>query len=165
MNGVSMEVLNGRDIRTQYIEKLLVRDLVIISLRANFPGENKDNEMTRLVISEIDHLIRKQFEIVEDYFLNQGEGNVYLYVLNCTDGFLIKQKMIEIENNHKFGRLVDIDVYFKDLKSISRSMLNEPRRRCFLCQLDAFYCIRNKSHSNDEIIQYINEVVYGKSFS
>lgn len=160
-----LQILVARDKRVEFIEKLIYLDNVIISLRSNYPGSNKDNEATRKVIGYMDTYIKENISVNKIHKINNGEGLTYVYIINSQDVMSIKGKTVDIENTHKLGRLVDIDVYYKNIKSISRSELNLSKRKCFICNNDAFVCIVEKAHNLDSLINYFkrNLLDYEKS--
>ena len=61
---------------------------------------------------------------------------------------------MKIESSNKLARLVDIDVYLDSSHSLNRSVL----RKCYLCNKDAIICSRMKSHSQVELLSYINKL-------
>ncbi len=160
-----MKILEARDKRVEFIENLIPLNNVIISLRSNYPGTNKDNEATRKVIGYMDLYIRENIPVMKFHKLNNGEGLTYIYIINSQDAVSIKNKTVEIENTHKLGRLIDIDVYYKSIKSISRSELNISKRKCFICNKDAFLCIVGKTHDLELLTNYFkrNLIEYEKS--
>ncbi len=152
-------VLEARDYRVAQIETLLDANKIIISLRCNYPGVNKDNEETRLVIRTIHEVISMTFPVLQQQFINGGEGPIFLYLLDLKNGQQVKEKTMEIENHHPLGRLVDIDVYDNSIKSLSRKDFNEAQRKCFLCDKDAFICIVHKNHTLEELTNYYKKRV------
>jgi len=153
------QVLEARDKRVHLIDQLIKSKCVILSLRINYPGYNKDHLITRKIIEVMDNQIENQFEIEYKHFLNDGEGYVVVYILSSTNPIKIKKLAIDLEEHHPLGRLVDIDVYYESIKSISRKDLNMNSRKCFLCNQDAFICIRYQSHTQEELVSYIKRVV------
>lgn len=155
----SLKILNAREERINFIESLIVKDKVIISIRANYPGCVKDNVITRNIVNNIINDYEDSFNFLEKYSFNNGEGLVYVYILNSIDVVSIKKNMIKIEEKHPLGRLVDIDVYYRDIKSISRKELGYKERKCFLCDDNAYNCIRSKNHTIESVLSYINKTV------
>jgi holo-ACP synthase CitX len=154
-----LRILEARERRVECIEALLKHGQVIVSLRVNYPGVEKDNRWTKKIADQMNLSIIEQLKILQVISLNEGEGPVHLYLLNQIDGLKVKEAMVQIEEHHPLGRLVDLDVYDQDIKSLSRRDLNKPPRKCFLCDEDAFICIRNQKHDVRSILTYIKEVV------
>lgn len=155
----ALQILKARDKRVQIIEELLKQGKVVLSLRVNYPGIEKDNVTTRKIVEIMDHVIENQWMIGKCHYVNNGEGPVCLYLIDNKSPILIKKKTIMIEEEHPLGRLVDIDVYDKSSKSISRGDLNVKPRSCMLCSQDAFICIKSQAHSVHDLIEHIKKVV------
>jgi holo-ACP synthase CitX len=154
-----LNVLEAREQRVLFIERLLATGHVILSLRVNYPGPNKDQELTQKIITLMHEEIIKQFSILSQFKLNQGEGPVHLYEIDSSHPLKVKEEMLQIENNHPLGRLIDGDVYYKSNRSLSRRTLGFKPRHCFICQEDAFICIRQQTHDLNQIEAYIKGVV------
>ncbi len=153
------ELLEARDKRVGIIESLLENNDYVLSLRCNYPGLKKDNKYTHKVINVFNEVIYYRFAVSDSIFLCDLEGPVYLYVVNHTDVIELKKQTILLENNHPLGRLVDIDVYYKSIKSVSRKDVSVPSRKCFLCGENAFNCMVLKKHELSELIEYYHRVV------
>lgn len=154
-----MSVLEAKEHRVHLIEKLLPLNKVIICLKTNYPGEQKDNIYTQKLVDVFSEEVKKQFRIHREVYLNHGEGPVFIYVLDETDARGVKEKTIELEQHHPLGRCIDLDVYYQSIRSLSRHAFNIKNRKCFLCQDDAFVCMRNDVHTYEEITSYIKKEV------
>ena len=64
----------------------------------------------------------------------------------------------ELEETHPLGRLMDIDVVGAE-GPVSRADIGLAPRRCLLCERDARYCMRAKSHTREELLSRIEEIV------
>ena len=64
-----------------------------------------------------------------------------------------------VEEQHPLGRLFDVDVIQKDGAPASRKTIGRVPRRCLLCDRDARYCMRNHSHTQEEIHKRIDQLV------
>jgi holo-ACP synthase CitX len=161
MNGElkQLQILTARERRVERIEELLKYDQVIVSLRVNYPGVEKDNPCSRKIVEKINQYLLKEFGVQEGIALNEGEGPVLIYLWDRMDGLKVKEAMVQIEENHPLGRLVDLDVYDKKSIGLSRQDLNLAPRKCFLCNEFAFICIRNQTHDVNHILDYIKQVV------
>lgn len=153
-----MNILEARDKRVALIEKLLKDNVTVISLRCNYPGRDKNNSYTQKVISVINDVIVNKFSIISTKYISSSEGPVYIYTLGERPD-KVKLHALEIENNHFLGRLVDIDVYYQSLKSLSRNDFSEKSRQCFLCDDYAHNCIVTKRHSQYELSMYFHQLV------
>ncbi|MCL2323127.1 MAG: citrate lyase holo-[acyl-carrier protein] synthase [Oscillospiraceae bacterium] len=154
------DILEQREKRIAFQEELIKKyNLPLVFLRVNYPGLNKINHITRSIIESASLDFSRVFKtkIHTKLYEETLEGPNYTELIQC-DEYIIKSKAIEFEELNPLGRLVDIDVYSsKDFKNISRVDLEMPPRKCYLCSKDAFICMREKNHSNEEIINFIND--------
>lgn len=93
-----------------------------------------------------------------------GRRRAYLFLIVKSDPVKTKRATVKIEETHPLGRLSDIDVATSE-KIISRTDVfgkNSTRifRTCFLCGQPAKYCSRNRAHSFDDLMRFINGTVY-----
>lgn len=148
-----LDVLDVRENREKYIQKYFsASDKTLAVVRANYPSKDKANPYTSYVaytfcdIMEQDgwKRIGTEFEV---------EGLVY-YLCKNISSKVAKKCTINLEDEHPLGRLVDIDVYSK-MGQESRKTL----RKCFICDEDAVVCVRNKSHTVDEIVDFFKKKV------
>ena len=75
----------------------------------------------------------------------------------------VKKVTLAVETETPEGRLFDMDVLFPgnggDPQKISRSRFELPRRRCLLCEKDAFICARSLNHRAAEILIHIVDLI------
>ena len=131
--------------------KSYTNDYQVVTLKANIVGENKNMKEAYILLSYFDKQIPNTYlkkEIHDDL-----DGPLVLYLFPNDKS--LKEDMISLETNNPLGRFVDIDVYFKDSKSLNRNAL----RKCYLCDNPAFVCGRNKTHSIDELNNYLKQSV------
>ena len=81
------------------------------------------------------------------------------YLLTSLDCRKAKLTACNIEDTHPLGRLFDIDVIDRQGRPIERSSLGQPQRRCLLCDHEARYCMRSRSHTREEVMRRIEEMV------
>ncbi|WP_392486042.1 citrate lyase holo-[acyl-carrier protein] synthase [Haloimpatiens sp. FM7315] len=157
------DILDARENRVFKEKKILEKYLnTLIVVRANYPGINKDNFITREIVSVVgNHILNiKDFKnkILFKEIEYTADGPIFFIVVN--ENFLnIKKICINIEENHKLGRCVDIDVYNEKGKGISRRNFGLPSRKCFLCSEDAHVCVRSRKHSEKDVIDYIEKTL------
>ena len=73
-----------------------------------------------------------------------------------------KKACCEIENEHPFGRLMDLDVLEpvgETVVPVSRERVGEPPRTCLLCGRPARACMRARTHSQEELIRVIDRLL------
>ena len=122
----------------------------IISLTMVVPGEVKDSVLSRKAFnqawSEINQLCHQQgwaIESSEVFYLPTGpEGLLAIR----QPAQVVKQACVVLEQNNALGRLWDIDV-IGEQGIISRRDIGMPSRKCFICDLDARICARQRTHS------------------
>lgn len=129
----------------------------VLILRANYPGLNKMNNSTKLIVKEASINFEEIFKkrILYRQYYETLEGPIIFYVVKG-DSKTLKENSIFIEENHELGRFIDIDVYdVNDDYRISRMDLYYKPRNCFLCDKPAFECSRNKEHTEEELINHL----------
>ena len=70
-----------------------------------------------------------------------------------------KQLACEIEDEHPLGRLFDIDVITPSGEPIARTAIGREPRQCLLCDNEARYCMRNHSHTQEELHNCIAQLI------
>ena len=82
-----------------------------------------------------------------------------IYLLTSAGQQEAKRMACHIEDTHPLGRLMDIDVIERDGSPMSRAEVGQQPRRCLLCDNEARYCMRNHTHSQDELHKRIEEMI------
>lgn len=153
------DILVAREERVNYQEKLLNKyNNTLINVRVNYPGIAKNNYVSFGIIKEICSLIIREFEdiIVYKFFSITAEGPIVTVVVK-KNSLEVKYKTINIEENHFLGRYVDIDVYHKSGRNLSRKELSLHQRKCYICDEFAQNCVRTGKHNISEIEQFIKD--------
>lgn len=70
-----------------------------------------------------------------------------------------KRKTCSIEDTHPLGRLFDLDVIDADGVPISRETIGLNPRKCLICDNEARYCMRNRTHTLSELSARIDEMI------
>jgi holo-ACP synthase len=151
------DILLARESRvTLQVEILKKYRASLLVHRVNYPGLYRNNNITEGISTIIEMEICKVLssKIISEYRRNTAEGPICIFSLK-EDKYKIKSVTMEIEEKHELGRFVDLDVYDENGVGISRLQMDKSKRKCYLCENDAVYCIRNGNHSQDEIIEYI----------
>ena len=160
-NFLMEKLFEARERKAEVINNLIKKykmSLVILSL--NIPGINKNKELYNKFLSLINEKLINEFSdnLFESKKMFSFAGNYYYYLLSVEAGIL-KNKMIIIEETDNVGRILDIDVFNKEGKLIKRSHLNYERRRCLLCNDDALVCRRLNRHSQNEVLEKIDNLI------
>jgi len=148
------ELLNARDRRTSMIRNLLLSYPLIIAIKPNTPGENKQTKEAYVLTRIFFNYIKTIYTIKNQIFLDEGEGPIFLFCLEGYDALIVKNRLVDVEDMHPLGRFIDLDVYDTHT-SISRIDLGYPHRKCFICQEDAYMCSRSQKHTLLELNIYI----------
>lgn len=139
----------------EYPEKTLVCLTVIM------PGKVKRNSLS-LTVGEA------AASALNDVFADSGichtevhdlpTGYEAMFVVG-TDAATSKMMTCRLEEEHTLGRLFDVDVINADGTPMSRTDVGMPPRRCLLCEHEARYCMRNKTHTQEELMAEIERLV------
>lgn len=157
------EMLEAKEKRYYKIKALTEKyDLPVLSFMLNITGEEKNFEEAVdfhiAYINKIQKILEdNEIKIIFEEYQNLKTGMEYLAVLNG-EGKFIKEKMIELEEDLG-GRLLDIDIYDRDFRQISRSSLGLSERKCIICGEIARTCIKNETHSLDELKEKVREIL------
>ena len=81
------------------------------------------------------------------------------YLITDLPALEAKRVTCDIEDSHPLGRLFDIDVMGSDLTPISRQEVGEQPRRCLLCGNETRWCMRNHTHTHEELMARIQQMV------
>lgn len=152
------EILSAREEKHQQIFNLLNDYKTVVVLSINYPGPNKCNKYSKEVfISAIDK-IKKEF-LVEKIIQKESYAGYYAIIPLNENSRTLKLKAIQIEDEWVYGRLIDLDVYDQQVGLLSRNSFHKENRKCFICNLDAKICGRNRTHTVDELINFFENYV------
>ncbi len=146
------QILASRDIRRSEIQILKKAFKSVITVKANIPGEKKQLNISYILIKLFKKMI--PLDMVQHFSYHDSYDGPYFLLGSNMDSRQLKTVLTTIENDEKLGRFIDLDVYDGE-KTLSR----EKSRKCFLCEKDAFVCIREKNHTTEELLEYMNENV------
>ncbi|MBU3188553.1 citrate lyase holo-[acyl-carrier protein] synthase [Clostridium bowmanii] len=160
-----------RERRVEFQEKLSEKyKMSILVIRVNYPGINKDNDISQGITVIIEQILSELFSYSINYKImtTTAEGPIVIMAIDKTARD-IKSITLDIEDKHILGRCVDIDVYDENGRGISREDFGLGMRKCFICDDIAHICVRSKKHSLDEVEEFIKnrylkymEKFYGK---
>ena len=148
------KLLASRDRRVEMQQKLREKhpNLTLVCLTVIMPGNIKRN-LSSLIVSQA----------AINALLNRFEGNVVNVVTRDLDtgyeAYIVtsmpqnEAKLIacDIEDSHELGRLMDIDVLDSKGVPVKRETLGYGPRKCLVCDNEARYCMRNRTHTPDEL--------------
>ena len=151
------QFLQDREDRVEYQNSLISKyNLPLLTVRTNYPGENKKEVIANEIADIMAHEIELLFEgkIVHTEIIDKLEGKIYLFIIKDSPKD-IKLQTIRLEEKHILGRCVDIDVYDEKGNGMSRQQFGLGKRKCMLCDELAFVCGRTMKHSHAEIKEHI----------
>lgn len=151
------DILRDREKRVAFQEELQKKyNMPILTVRVNYPGVEKDNELTRKILEIIHKVLIYMFKtnIYYNLLTFSAEGPISIFVID-KNAVELKKNAVDIESKHRLGRCVDIDVYDTGGTQIGRKDIGMESRKCFICNEDAHYCVRSRKHNIDEIKNFI----------
>lgn len=155
-------LLESREKRWQ-LQRQLIQDnpgLTLVCLTVIMPGNVKRNAQSLVVahaaVEAIQEAFGQSIQWQREQDLSTGYEGYYLVDMSM---IACKRLACEIEDNHPLGRLFDIDVINTHVEPVSRSVIGREGRKCLLCDQDARYCMRNHTHTRDELQQKIQQMI------
>ena len=148
------QLLAARDARAALERDLLARhaDCTLVVLTVVVPGAEKRTEASLLVAraacAALDKLLAAHCRHRLERDLATGFEAYWLVALPQLEA---KRRTVELEDTHPLGRLFDADIILPEGRPLSRTELGAPPRRCLLCDREARFCMRNGSHTREEL--------------
>ena len=156
------ELLESRDRRTEHQKKLLQAfpGCSLLCLTVQLPGPVKRNESS-LVIggAGLAALLDKLGSTLRHVQVRDLKTGYEAYLLVPLPPPVLKKIACEVEASHPLGRLMDIDVMGEDGIPLGRETLGLEPRRCLLCGREVRYCMRARTHSREELLTKIDEMI------
>ncbi|MBV1709110.1 MAG: citrate lyase holo-[acyl-carrier protein] synthase, partial [Erysipelothrix sp.] len=155
----STDILLLRESRAHFQEELVKQwNLPLIVIKANVPGSNKYDAYSLYAVMTIANEVFSMIPTVSTIRQHTAEGCI-VYIVCPQDAKEIKLKMLDIEESHPLGRIVDIDVLDEKCTLLSRRDFGHSVRSCYLCELPAYECTRNQTHSFKDIKRHIERMI------
>lgn len=163
MNELLTEILQARENRAAKQQMLLAQyKKPLLCFTMNIPGPKKlDRDVaigffvgTRLLkdaLSPYPVLHREEHRLIT------GCEGYYAVDLPAKE---LKALAVEIEDTDPIGRLFDLDVLDTDGRKLTREELGHPRRKCLLCDADAFVCASTRAHKLEELTDRTGFLLY-----
>ncbi len=157
------QLLQARDDR--YARQLALTkewpDRTLVCLTVVLPGPVKRDARSLKVAEAAVAAVREVLAPVykELYDLETGYEGYFIVEGALLD---VKKACCGIENEHPYGRLMDLDVIEpvgETVVPVSRDRVGEEPRRCLLCDRPARECMRAHTHSFGEIVQTIDKIL------
>ncbi len=150
----SFECTQKRAMRQQLLIKQY--HMPLISVKTLLPKElchsPYNKEIFNLAIEAIQLKIKEcGYKYVTRQIIQQKFGQEAFIVLDTRCSSDVKKQMMDIEQTHPLGSLMDIDVTDKTGTTISRNGCESSIRKCLICGSPAYHCLKTHKHSAEEI--------------
>lgn len=156
---VSTDVLTSREFRAVFQKQLIDQwKFPLIVIKANVPGNNKYDPYSLYTVITIANEVLSTVPSVYTTRMHTAEGCIG-FIVCPQDANAVKRKMLTIEESHPLGRIVDIDVLDGKGTLLSRRDFGHSVRSCYLCELPAYECTRNQTHSIKDIKRHIERMI------
>ncbi len=155
-------LLASRDARQAMQQQLMAAnpDLTLVCLTVVMPGSVKRNEQSLTVakaaVNALKHELDDRLTYLDERDLPTGYEAFLLVSMPPLEA---KRVTCGIEESHPLGRLFDIDVFDKEGCQVSREAVGLQPRRCMLCANEARWCMRNRTHTQEELHNHINILI------
>ena len=155
-------LLASRDHRVEIQQKLREKhpSNTLVCLTVIMPGNVKRNLSSFIVSHAATTALLNRFEgNIVDFLTRDLITGYEAYLITSISQHDAKLLACDIEDSHDLGRLFDIDVFDNDGIPIKRETVVASPRRCLLCDNEARFCMRNRSHTTQELTTKINKMV------
>lgn len=159
-------ILSNKEERIKRQKEFLSRfdGASLISLSINTPGSIKLSCESLSIYDEAFEAIQSHALPILHFFEQKNiTGAEAIWVIQA-DATYLKTLTCKIESTHPLGRFMDIDVIDTQGVSLSRKALGYERRKCFVCEEDAFICARSQKHTTQELNQTILKALLKHAF-
>ena len=156
------QLLVSREIRHAK-QMALISDhpaLTLVCLTVIMPGSVKRNSHSLIVANAAITAVLERFIGTLSQITAHDLATGYeAYLLTTLSPREAKLLACDIEDTHPLGRLFDLDVIAADGSPLSRQEVGQPARRCLLCDHEARYCMRNHTHTQEELQRHIGLMI------
>lgn len=153
------QLLLSRDTRAAFQRNYLETHpgYSLVCLTVQLPGPEKRNDISLAIGHAGLQALQERFPgcLLQEKDLETGY-EAYFGVRN--NPLAVKRITCEVEENHPLGRLMDIDVVGA-AGGVPREAVGLKARRCLLCGNEVRYCMRAKTHTKDELLERIRQMV------
>lgn len=156
------QLLASREERASFQKELLKSypGKTLVCLTVIMPGKVKRN-LHSLVVAQaaVTAMVSAFGDTMQKLVLRDGQTGYEAYMETTLSNEEAKQKTCSIEDTHPLGRLFDLDVIDTDGVPVSRESIGQSPRKCLLCDNEARYCMRNRTHTLNELSAKIDEMI------
>lgn len=135
----------------------------LLSVTIVAPGPVKDSWLSRRLMEaalrEVEWVINlNDWRLLWREVSWRTTGPEALYVVD-SDARVLKLAAIALEDEHRLGRIWDLDVIATSGAGLSRTQLGRPARRCLACDRPAHECARSQRHPLAQLQRTIDGMV------
>lgn len=135
----------------------------VVCFMLNIPGPHKVGEDFKwafdIGVERIKAKLENQGITISKSKTEEAVTGYIFYASTHGDAIEIKKAMCEIEEADRMGRIFDIDVLRTDGSKVSREEFGMGPRKCLMCELEAHLCARNRTHTIEEMVEEIHEII------
>lgn len=145
------DILAAKEARRQRQQDMLAdAGLTLVSITVNMPGPIKDGFLLRQLCDYAAEEIKALAAVQQEQRVYLPTGPEALLAVRIADAQTVKAMAVAIEEANSFGRLLDIDVFSPLGELVSRTQSGKGRS-CLVCGQPAVICMREQSHTADEL--------------
>lgn len=154
------QILSARDER-QALQREMLRQnpgKTLVCLTVVMPGSVKRNRQSLVIANAALCALTAQFGS-SGLLLRDLATGFEAFLLTSLSPRDAKRAVCRIEEEHPLGRLFDLDVIGPDGVPLERTALGLEPRKCLLCDKEARWCMRNHTHSLEDIMGRIDQMI------
>lgn len=156
------QLLASREERASFQKELLKSypGKTLVCLTVIMPGKVKRNLQSLIVAqAALTALVSAFGDSMLKLVVRDRQTGYEAYLETTLSHGEAKRKTCSIEDTHPLGRLFDLDVIDADGVPISRETIGLNPRKCLICDNEARYCMRNRTHTLSELSARIDEMI------
>ena len=158
------EMLDAREFRAAKQQMLINQMKVpLVCFTLNIPGEYKVFPLSVRCFKEgkeaIELLLREENLAITNYEENNQKTGYEAYFSIDADADSIKKLLLPLEENHRLGRLFDIDVISTEGALLKGVDFGRNERECIICKKPVWVCARSRAHSSDELFSQVINIL------
>ena len=156
------QLLASREERASFQKELLkgYPGKTLVCLTVIMPGKVKRN-LQSLVVAQaaVTALVSAFGDSMLKFRLRDLPTGYEVYLVTPLSNEEAKKETCRIEDTYPLGRLFDLDVIDADGVPMSRESVGLSPRKCLVCDNEARYCMRNRTHTMAELTAKIDEMI------
>lgn len=156
------QLLASREERASFQKELLksYSGKTLVCLTVIMPGKVKRNLQSFVVAqAAVTAMVSAFGDTVLKLVLRDRQTGYEAYLVTTLSNEEAKLMTCNIEDTHPLGRLFDLDVIDTDGVPVSRESIGQSPRKCLICDNEARYCMRNRTHTLNELSAKIDEMI------